>query len=103
MVRYQIPSFQNAPELPDTLLNGELSGKADIVNISSVSSVNEMFKKYGTNGNIPLIGFINWDAKIAPDRNVCVVFLLNYRAFAISITGKTYDASPSSPTWTVRN
>lgn len=24
MVRYQIPSFQNAPELPDTLLNGDL-------------------------------------------------------------------------------
>lgn len=86
-----------------TFLNGELSGKADIANISSVSSLVEMFRKYGTNGNIPLIGFINWDAKIAPDRNVCVVFLLNYRAFAISIAGKTYDASPSSPTWTVRN
>lgn len=86
-----------------TKLNGELSGKADIANISSVSSLVEMFRKYGTNGNIPLIGFINWDAKIAPDRNVCVVFLLNYRAFAISIAGKTYDASPSSPTWTVRN
>lgn len=32
MVRYQIPSFQNAPELPDTLLNGELSGKATLRN-----------------------------------------------------------------------
>ena len=83
--------------------NGELSGKADIANISTVSSLVEMLSKYGTNGNIPLIGFINLDAKIAPDRNVCVVFLLNYRAFAISIAGKTYDASPSSPTWTVRN
>ena len=45
MVRYQIPSFQNAPELPDTLLNSDTTSINNIVTnqrlVRNLSEIND--------------------------------------------------------------
>ena len=85
------------------LLNSELSGKAKITNISSLSSIGDIFKTYSKNGSIPVIGIINWDVALAPDRNVAIAFVWNYLIVAISSSGCIYTSDPSTATWKKRN
>lgn len=84
-------------------LNSELSGKAKITNISSLSSIGDIFKTYSKNGSIPVIGIINWDTTLAPDRNVTVAFIWNYLIVAISSSGCIYTAAPNTTTWQKKN
>lgn len=86
-----------------TQLNSELSEKAKMTNISSLSSIGDIFKTYSKNGSIPVIGIINWDATLAPDRNVTVAFIWNYLIVAISSSGCIYASDPSTATWEKRN
>ena len=92
-----------AAENAVTKLNSELSEKAKITNISSLSSIGDIFKTYSKNGSIPVIGIINWDATLAPDRNVTIAFIWNYLIVAISSSGCIYNASPNAATWQKRN
>lgn len=84
-------------------LNSELSEKAKITNISSFSSIGDIFKTYSKNGSIPVIGIINWNAALAPDQNVTIAFVWNYLIVAISSSGCIYTASPNAATWQKRN
>ena len=84
-------------------LNSELSEKAKITNISSLSSIGDIFKTYSKNGSIPVIGIINWDTTLAPDQNVTIAFVWNYLIVAISSSGCIYTASPNAATWQKRN
>lgn len=86
-----------------TKLNSELSEKAKITNISSLSSIGDIFKTYSKNGSIPVIGIINWDATLAPDQNVTIAFVWNYLIVAISSSGCIYTSDPSTATWKKRN
>ena len=86
-----------------TKLNSELSEKAKITNISSLSSIGDIFKTYSKNGSIPVIGIINWDTTLAPDQNVTIAFVWNYLIVAISSSGCIYTASPNAATWQKRN
>lgn len=86
-----------------TSLNSELSEKAKITNISSLSSIGDIFKTYSKNGSIPVIGIINWDTTLAPDQNVTIAFVWNYLIVAISSSGCIYTASPNAATWQKRN
>ena len=92
-----------AAENAVTKLNSELSEKAKITNISSLSSIGDIFKTYSKNGIIPVIGIINWDVTLAPDRNVTIAFVWNYLIVAISSSGCIYTASPNAATWQKRN
>ena len=84
-------------------LNSELSEKAKITNISSLSSIGDIFKTYSKNGSIPVIGIINWNAALAPDQNVTIAFVWNYLIVAISSSGCIYTSDPSTATWKKRN
>ena len=86
-----------------TSLNSDLPGRAKIANISSLASIGDIFKTYSKNGSIPVIGIINWDATLAPDRNVTIAFIWNYLIVAISSSGCIYTASPNAATWQKRN
>lgn len=86
-----------------TSLNSELSEKAKITNISSLSSIGDIFKTYSKNGSIPVIGIINWNAALAPDQNVTIAFVWNYLIVAISSSGCIYTSDPSTATWKKRN
>lgn len=86
-----------------TSLNSDLPGRAKIVNISSLASIGDIFKTYSKNGSIPVIGIINWDTTLAPDRNVTIAFVWNYLIVAISSSGCIYTASPNAATWQKRN
>lgn len=86
-----------------TSLNSDLPGRAKIVNISSLASIGDIFKTYSKNGSIPVIGIINWDVTLAPDRNVTIAFVWNYLIVAISSSGCIYTASPNAATWQKRN
>ncbi len=79
------------------------SNKANITNISSMSSISDIFKKYKSYGTIPVIGIINWDTSLAPDRNVTIAFIWNYLIVAISASGGIYTAVPNTTTWQKRN
>ena len=92
-----------ATENAVTKLNSELSEKAKITNISSLSSIGDIFKTYSKNGSIPVIGIINWDTTLAPDQNVTIAFVWNYLIVAISSSGCIYTASPNAATWQKRN
>ena len=92
-----------AAEKSLTRLNSELSEKAKITNISSLSSIGDIFKTYSKNGSIPVIGIINWDTTLAPDQNVTIAFVWNYLIVAISSSGCIYTASPNAATWQKRN
>lgn len=92
-----------AAENAVTQLNSELSEKAKITNISSLSSIGDIFKTYSKNGSIPVIGIINWDTTLAPDQNVTIAFVWNYLIVAISSSGCIYTASPNAATWQKRN
>mgnify|MGYP001207766866 CR=1 FL=1 len=92
-----------AAENAVTKLNSELSEKAKITNISSLSSIGDIFKTYSKNGSIPVIGIINWDTTLAPDQNVTIAFVWNYLIVAISSSGCIYTASPNAATWQKRN
>ena len=92
-----------AAEKAVTQLNSELSEKAKITNISSLSSIGDIFKTYSKNGSIPVIGIINWDTTLAPDQNVTIAFVWNYLIVAISSSGCIYTASPNAATWQKRN
>ena len=92
-----------AAEKSLTQLNSELSEKAKITNISSLSSIGDIFKTYSKNGSIPVIGIINWDTTLAPDQNVTIAFVWNYLIVAISSSGCIYTASPNAATWQKRN
>ena len=84
-------------------LNSDLPGRAKIANISSLASIGDIFKTYSKNGSIPVIGIINWDTTLAPDRNVTIAFVWNYLIVAISSSGCIYTASPNAATWQKRN
>ena len=84
-------------------LNSELSGKAKMANISSLASISDIFKTYSAYGNIPMIGIINWNTTLAPDRNVTVAFIWNYLIVAISSSGCIYTADPNTTTWQKKN
>lgn len=84
-------------------LNSDLPGRAKIANISSLASIGDIFKTYSKNGSIPVIGIINWDVTLAPDRNVTIAFVWNYLIVAISSSGCIYTASPNATTWQKRN
>lgn len=86
-----------------TRLNSDLPGRAKIANISSLASIGDIFKTYSKNGSIPVIGIINWDTTLAPDRNVTIAFVWNYLIVAISSSGCIYTASPNAATWQKRN
>lgn len=86
-----------------TSLNSDLPGRAKIANISSLASIGDIFKTYSKNGSIPVIGIINWDVTLAPDRNVTIAFVWNYLIVAISSSGCIYTASPNATTWQKRN
>ena len=86
-----------------TSLNSDLPGRAKIANISSLASIGDIFKTYSKNGSIPVIGIINWDTTLAPDRNVTIAFVWNYLIVAISSSGCIYTASPNAATWQKRN
>lgn len=86
-----------------TSLNSDLPGRAKIANISSLASIGDIFKTYSKNGSIPVIGIINRDATLAPDRNVTIAFIWNYLIVAISSSGCIYTASPNAATWQKRN
>ena len=86
-----------------TRLNSDLPGRAKIANISSLASIGDIFKTYSKNGSIPVIGIINWDVTLAPDRNVTIAFVWNYLIVAISSSGCIYTASPNAATWQKRN
>ena len=86
-----------------TSLNSDLPGRAKIANISSLSSIGDIFKTYSKNGSIPVIGIINWDTTLAPDQNVTIAFVWNYLIVAISSSGCIYTASPNAATWQKRN
>lgn len=86
-----------------TKLNSDLPGRAKIANISSLASIGDIFKTYSKNGSIPVIGIINWDVTLAPDRNVTIAFVWNYLIVAISSSGCIYTASPNAATWQKRN
>lgn len=86
-----------------TSLNSDLPGRAKIANISSLASIGDIFKTYSKNGSIPVIGIINWDTTLAPDRNVTIAFIWNYLIVAISSSGCIYTASPNAATWQKRN
>lgn len=86
-----------------TSLNSDLPGRAKIANISSLASIGDIFKTYSKNGIIPVIGIINWDVTLAPDRNVTIAFVWNYLIVAISSSGCIYTASPNAATWQKRN
>lgn len=86
-----------------TSLNSDLPGRAKIANISSLASIGDIFKTYSKNGSIPVIGIINWDVTLAPDRNVTIAFVWNYLIVAISSSGCIYTASPNAATWQKRN
>ena len=86
-----------------TKLNSDLPGRAKIANISSLASIGDIFKTYSKNGSIPVIGIINWDTTLAPDRNVTIAFVWNYLIVAISSSGCIYTASPNAATWQKRN
>lgn len=86
-----------------TSLNSDLPGRAKIANISSLASIGDIFKTYSKNGSIPVIGIINWDVTLAPDRNVTIAFIWNYLIVAISSSGCIYTASPNAATWQKRN
>ncbi len=92
-----------AAEKSLTQLNSELSGKAKMANISSLASISDIFKTYSAYGNIPMIGIINWDTTLAPDRNVTVAFIWNYLIVAISSSGCIYTADPNTTTWQKKN
>ena len=92
-----------AAEKAVTQLNSELSEKAKITNISSLSSIGDIFKTYSKNGSIPVIGIINWNAALAPDQNVTIAFVWNYLIVAISSSGCIYTSDPSTATWKKRN
>lgn len=92
-----------AAENAVTQLNSELSEKAKITNISSLSSIGDIFKTYSKNGSIPVIGIINWNAALAPDQNVTIAFVWNYLIVAISSSGCIYTSDPSTATWKKRN
>ena len=83
--------------------NSDLPGRAKIANISSLASIGDIFKTYSKNGSIPVIGIINWDVTLAPDRNVTIAFVWNYLIVAISSSGCIYTASPNAATWQKRN
>ena len=84
-------------------LNSDLPGRAKIANISSLASIGDIFKTYSKNGSIPVIGIINWDVTLAPDRNVTIAFVWNYLIVAISSSGCIYTSDPSTATWKKRN
>ena len=67
-----------------------------------MSSISDIFKKYKSYGNIPVIGIINWDVGIAPDANVCIAFIFNYLIIAFSTTGSVFTSTPDTPTWNKR-
>lgn len=92
-----------ATENAVTKLNSDLPGRAKIANISSLASIGDIFKTYSKNGIIPVIGIINWDVTLAPDRNVTIAFVWNYLIVAISSSGCIYTASPNAATWQKRN
>ena len=92
-----------AAENAVTKLNSDLPGRAKIANISSLASIGDIFKTYSKNGSIPVIGIINWDTTLAPDRNVTIAFVWNYLIVAISSSGCIYTASPNAATWQKRN
>ena len=92
-----------AAEKSLTQLNSDLPGRAKIANISSLASIGDIFKTYSKNGSIPVIGIINWDVTLAPDRNVTIAFVWNYLIVAISSSGCIYTASPNATTWQKRN
>ena len=92
-----------AAENAVTKLNSDLPGRAKIANISSLASIGDIFKTYSKNGIIPVIGIINWDVTLAPDRNVTIAFVWNYLIVAISSSGCIYTASPNAATWQKRN
>ena len=68
-----------------------------------MSSISDIFKKYKSYGTIPVIGIINWDTSLAPDRNVTIAFIWNYLIVAISASGGIYTAVPNTITWQKRN
>lgn len=86
-----------------TQLNSDLSGRAKIVNISSLASISDIFKTYSKNVSIPVIGIINWNATLTPDQNVTIAFVWNYLIVAISSSGCIYTADPSTVTWQKKN
>ena len=92
-----------AAENAVTQLNSDLPGRAKIDNISSLTSISDIFKTYSKNGSIPVIGIINWDTTLAPDRNVTVAFIWNYLIVAISSSGCIYTADPNTTTWQKKN
>lgn len=67
-----------------------------------MSSISDIFKKYKSYGNIPVIGIINWDVGIAPDANVCIAFIFNYLIIAFSTTGSVFTSTPDTPIWNKR-
>lgn len=64
-----------------------------------MSSIEEMFKTYADYGNIPVIGIINWNSKLSPDANVCIVFIFNYVVIAFSAAGNIFRSHYDNPKW----
>lgn len=79
-----------------TQLNSE---KINAYNISSISSIEEIFKTFANYGTVPAIGIINYDSSLAPDRNVCITFIFSYLIIAVSATGIIYRAHVDNHTW----
>ena len=65
-----------------------------------MSSIEEIFKTYADYATVPVIGIIDWTSKLAPDNNICVVFIFNYAIMAFSFTGYLYTAMVSDAKWT---
>lgn len=64
-----------------------------------MSSIGEIFKTYAGYDNIPVIGIINWNSNLAPDRNACVAFVFDYIIMAFSFSGIMYKSNRENPTW----
>ena len=86
-----------------TQLNSDLPGRTKIDNISSLTSISNIFKTYSKNSSIPVIGIINWDTSLAPDQNATIAFIWNYLIIAISASGGIYTSVPNTPTWLKKN
>ena len=67
-----------------------------------MASIAEVFKTYASYENIPVIGIINWNSSLAPDKNVTVVFVFNYVMMAYSLSGSMFTSTREDPTWIKR-
>lgn len=67
-----------------------------------MASIDEVFKTYASYEIIPVIGIINWNSMLAPDKNVTVVFIFSYVMMAYSLSGSMFTSDRENPTWIKR-